>query len=335
MSSSESCPICTIIGIEFKLCRKCERVVCVKCSVRKVCFDNATEPRRVCNECVTQVEADLIPQLKSRLSDDLAAIVSDDQCIRFLRARNLDLEKSSAMLTAWWKWWNSPLPGTTDTLPKNVLPDSVEDPKEDVYTRICPHALIGEDREGRPAYWEKTGIISANFSDLKKCVRDEDELIVRHVRMNEINEARLVHQSSKHNKQVSKNIVIFDMNGLNMSPDFMGIRYFRKMLEIDQNYYPERLHRLYLINAPWFFTAIYALVSPWIDPVTAQKIQIIGSDFLPALRESFDDENIPVDLGGKLSNIVWHWPYPEESGISPQQLADYVNTKKESSESSK
>jgi len=326
---NKTCPICHTIDVpEMKSCRSCTRHVCMDCCPRKVCFDGVTETRRCCNDCVAKIETETIQEFKKNLTEDLAQAVSDEQCVRFLRARNLNMQDSVRMITNWWTWWNSPLLGTDSTLPKNILRDAIEDPKEDLYTQICPHCFIGEDKEGRPIYWEQTGIISANFDSLKKNIRDEDELIVRHVRFNELNNIRYEYLSKKYNKNVTKVNIVFDMKGINMMPDFMGIKFVRKMLEVDQNYYPERLHKLFMINAPWFFTTIYALISPWVDPVTAKKINIIGSDYLATLREHIDDSNIPVELGGTLANIAWHWPYPESSGISPKQIAEYVERNK-------
>jgi hypothetical protein len=72
-----------------------------------------------------------------------------------------------------------------------------------------------------------------------------------------------------------------------------------------------------------YFTAIWAVVKPWIDPVTRDKMELIGTDFLPTLREHIDDSQIPADLGGSYQNFVWSWPYPEESLCTPEHIAQY------------
>lgn len=264
----------------------------------------------------------MLPLFREALDPELNAVVSDNRLLKFLRARDHNIEKAAEMITGWWHWWRAPLPGTADVCPCSIL-DNVEDPKEGIY-EDCPHLLHGEDKEGRPLYYEKTGVISANFSELKKHVSGEDELVARHVRIQEISAIRLLHQSKQHNKNVGKVMIVFDMTGLNMKPDLMALQYFRKMLSVDQNYYPETLHRMFVINAPWFFTAIYALVSPWIDPLTAQKIRIVGSDYLPVLREYIDDSNIPDYLGGTMSDCVYRWPYSEKFGISPDQIREAI-----------
>jgi hypothetical protein len=72
-----------------------------------------------------------------------------------------------------------------------------------------------------------------------------------------------------------------------------------------------------------YFTAIWALLQPFIDPVTCQKIRILGSNYLEELREVIDESQIPVEYGGTYEAIRWYWPYPEESGCSPKQIVHY------------
>lgn len=79
-----------------------------------------------------------------------------------------------------------------------------------------------------------------------------------------------------------------------------------------------------MINAPWYFSAIWALVSFCVDPVTAEKITIVGSDYADTLRELIDEDNIPSDMGGK-AEVNWHAPYAEGSGCSPAELRVFLD----------
>lgn len=67
---------------------------------------------------------------------------------------------------------------------------------------------------------------------------------------------------------------------------------------LSQNYYPERLGKLYLINAPWGFSTIWSVLKGWIDPVTVQKIKILGSGYQKELLSQIPAENLPVEFGG-------------------------------------
>lgn len=179
-------------------------------------------------------------------------------------------------------------------------------------------------------YREKTGIAESKMGEIKELF-DMDYLLARHVRQQTIMLMRLDYCSLKYGKDISKLIVVFDLYGLSSFPDLFAIDYVRRVLALDQAYYPERLETIYLVNAPWYFAAIYSLISPFLDPVTAKKVQILGSDFLPILRQQIDDSVIPKDLGGSCQTMSWNWPYSEESGVSPQQLRAYIENKLSSS----
>jgi hypothetical protein len=77
-----------------------------------------------------------------------------------------------------------------------------------------------------------------------------------------------------------------------------------------------------------FFTAIWAIFRPLIDEVTRQKFFILGSDYLSVLRNHIDDSQIPSELGGTAENFVWSWPYPDGTGCSPSEIAEFVEYRK-------
>lgn len=47
-----------------------------------------------------------------------------------------------------------------------------------------------------------------------------------------------------------------------------------QMVAINQNHYPERLHRAFVFNAPSFVGAMWKLVEPLLGPGTKYKIRI-------------------------------------------------------------
>jgi hypothetical protein len=82
-------------------------------------------------------------------------LLSDEDCLRFLKSKNYHVTKTAEMVKQWFEWWNSPLPGFTDVMPKNIL--NYVNEKENIAADILLHANYGEDKEGHPIYWEKTG----------------------------------------------------------------------------------------------------------------------------------------------------------------------------------
>lgn len=69
--------------------------------------------------------------------------------------------------------------------------------------------------------------------------------------------------------------------------------------QVGSDYYPECMGNCFVVNAPMLFAGVWAIVKGFLDEKTRKKIKIIGSNFLPTLREFVEDENIPTFLGGK------------------------------------
>jgi hypothetical protein len=91
---------------------------------------------------------------------------------------------------------------------------------------------------------------------------------------------------------------IMDLKGVGVSKVSSVYGYVKSVSAISQNYYPERLGKLYMINAPWGFAAAFNFVKSFLDPVTVQKIHILGSGYQAELLAQVPKENLPTEFGG-------------------------------------
>ena len=91
---------------------------------------------------------------------------------------------------------------------------------------------------------------------------------------------------------------ILDLKGVGVTsvPSVYG--YLKQTSAISQNYYPERLGKMYLINAPWGFASVFSVVKGFLDPVTVAKINVLGSGYHSELDKQVPKENLPEILGG-------------------------------------
>merc|ERR1712194_95434 len=91
--------------------------------------------------------------------------------------------------------------------------------------------------------------------------------------------------------------------------DFTGYSLFSQIssstamavLDILQNHYPERLGQAFLVSPPWIFNGLWTIVSPFVDPVTYEKIQFVteeGAARSERLGKSFDISQLEESLGG-------------------------------------
>lgn len=155
-------------------------------------------------------------------------------------------------------------------------------------------------------------IVSSRF-DLVKKELTEDNLFVRHIRQQEVIVRRCEQASAYYGRLIDKQVIVFDMRHLSMSVDMMAMRAFRRTLVVDEACYPERLKVLFMINAPMAFTALWAVIKPWIDPVTVAKFKILGKNYITELKEYMDENQIPVEYGGTRENFGWSFPDNIES----------------------
>ena len=71
---------------------------------------------------------------------------------------------------------------------------------------------------------------------------------------------------------------------------------------IAQDFYPELLGQMIIINAPWLFSVLWAVAKLWIDKKTKKKIQIYGGGYKKDLLNIIDAEILPDFLGGAVEN---------------------------------
>lgn len=151
---------------------------------------------------------------------------------------------------------------------------------------VLPYSSSHRDANGNAMYVEMTG-----FCDVDGMLQvGEAEFLKNHVAVNEF--------CTQNN---GRRWVILDLNGLELGMlGSSGMSLLKKMIDMDQRHYPESLHRCYIVNAPLIITTAFAMVKPWLDPVTLAKITILGENFHETLRQDIGNaDGIPRHLGGK------------------------------------
>lgn len=98
---------------------------------------------------------------------------------------------------------------------------------------------------------------------------------------------------------ILRHFVIRDVKGLGLAHvGHDGQRIIKAALELSERNYSELLSKAYFINTPWVFTMIWYFVKAILDPSTAAKIRIHGSDYYSAMLEDVEDQYIPTQFGG-------------------------------------
>ena len=71
-----------------------------------------------------------------------------------------------------------------------------------------------------------------------------------------------------------------------------------------QAHYPERADKVFIVNAPMFFSALWKIISPIMDPRTKAKLSISSSKVCDELIAYIGAESVPKQYGGTLQCSV-------------------------------
>jgi len=80
-----------------------------------------------------------------------------------------------------------------------------------------------------------------------------------------------------------------------------GLKVMQEIIKINQNYYPEMLRKMYIINVPSVFYMFWKGIQLWMEPRSIAKMDLIGGNALsvaPQLTAILDLSMLPPRLGG-------------------------------------
>ncbi|RDW67956.1 hypothetical protein BP6252_09352 [Coleophoma cylindrospora] len=208
--------------------------------------------------------------------------------LRFLRARKFDVALTKKMFVECEQWRKE---FNLDELVRTF--DYKE--KEQVFA-FYPQYYHKTDKDGRPVYIEQLGNI--DLAAMYKITTSERMLQNLAVEYEKVADPRLPACSRKSGYLLETCCTIMDLKGVGLSKVSSVYAYVKQASAMSQNYYPERMGRLYLINAPWGFSTVFGVVKGWLDPVTVEKIHVLGSGYQKELLSQVPAENLPKIFGG-------------------------------------
>ncbi|CAM8950904.1 unnamed protein product [Rhodiola kirilowii] len=194
---------------------------------------------------------------------------------RFLRARELDIEKASTMFLKYLNWRR--------TIAPNGFISESEIAKNLEHNKLF---MQGHDKQGRPiTFVYAARHFPTNVEEFKRYVTYSLDKII-----------------SRMPSGQEKFISLADIGGWGYSNS--DIRGYLAALSILQDCYPERLAKMYIINAPYIFMTVWKVIYPFIDNKTKKKIVFVEKKKeLSTLLEDIDESQLPEVVGGKLKMV--------------------------------
>ena len=72
----------------------------------------------------------------------------------------------------------------------------------------------------------------------------------------------------------------------------------KRIIRLYSVHYPERQAKVFLINAPHFFSGLWSSIRPFLDPAVVDSISISSRGRATELLDYIGAENVPVEYGG-------------------------------------
>ncbi|XP_042146096.1 SEC14-like protein 2 [Ixodes scapularis] len=231
-----------------------------------------------------------LDDFKRRIQDIWKEEFTDSFLLRWLRAREFDVNKAENMLRKNQAWR---IDNGID-----LLLQTYQWPP--VLKRYMPGGLCSHDRDCRPLWIMRTG--NADYKGMLQCVSKEDMLKACFYQL-ELILADLKSQSFKHNKNVKTFTVLCDCENFSLKQIYSVnvIEFLREIIVKFEENYPETLERCLVINAPSFFPLFWKIIRPFVSEKTATKMEIFSQvGWQPVLFKYVEPSELPAYWGGKL-----------------------------------
>ena len=263
-----------------------------------------------------------VPRATVEAADPTMAVCGDYDAMyrRFLSAQGGKATKAEKMLRNTVEWRRK-----TDLEAKmRVWRDIPDDLREKTYVGYQSCWYSAHTALGCPVYIERTGKL--HLARVLKHVT-ADEIVDHHLRVMEWMMRVLMPEMTRRAGRAAseslggdspypapdKVINLLDMNGLSsraLGRATMSI--FKRVLNLDQSYFPEIMYRCYIVNCPALFRAVWAAVKPLLDKRIQKKIMIYGKVTGKVMDEMVTlfggEERVPAFMGGKCNRDLYQCP---------------------------
>lgn len=218
---------------------------------------------------------------------------------RWLRARKYVLEDTVTMIEEATETHKSPRENDYYADPTVALGCEVS-----LYFAQYPQLYTGKAKNGAPIFISKPGVLNV---DAVECITTLDGILKFHwfVEMHDFGNLLRREKEKNDDFKLFQCFSILDLESLSTSQlTNKALAIIKEQSAVDSLCFPETMSKMFIINAPMFFSASWRLIKGWLDPRTTSKIEVFSNkkEAHKKLLELIDEDQLPSDYGGKGPN---------------------------------
>ncbi|CAF90700.1 unnamed protein product, partial [Tetraodon nigroviridis] len=213
------------------------------------------------------------------LLGDLAGVgsFSDGFLLKFLRARDFDVELALKLLLNYQRWRKE-----SPEISGCLSPSSVLGLLHTSYHAVLPQrdragsrVLVYRIGQWRPGDWSAFQVFRVSLMT-----------------------SEIISMETETQRRGLK--VIFDLEGWSLG-HALQINPFlaRKISSVLSDSFPLKVRGIHLVNEPVFFRPVFAMIRPFLSEKMRQRIHMHGADFQDSLSDFFPPSVLPPEYGGE------------------------------------
>ncbi|XP_055972515.1 SEC14-like protein 4 [Sorex fumeus] len=236
-------------------------------------------------------QQEALARFRENLQDLLPTLPHADDyfLLRWLRARNFDLQKSENMLRK-----------HVEFRKQQDLDHILSWQPSEVVERYDSGGLCGYDYDGCPVWFDIIGTLDPKGLLLSA---SKQELLRKRIKVCEMLLQECERQSQRLGRKIETMVMVFDMEGLSLrhlwKPAVEVYQQFFAMLEAN---YPETVKKLFVVRAPALFPVAFNLVKSFMSEETRKKIMILGGNWKQELVKFISPDQLPMEFGGTMTD---------------------------------
>ena len=157
----------------------------------------------------------------------------------------------------------------------------------------------GCDHSHRPVIFERLGQFFSSGNGKKV---SEEDWIESYLYFLEMHYAKMRESAKVTGKPINRIVYFADFQGVVSSilnrKIWIVVPLLKRLVQTVECHYPEIVDHITLFNVPRIASAVYNVVKGFLDPVTAEKIELHPGVPLDRFREIMSDDVIPLEYGG-------------------------------------